>query len=237
MNFRTSFCLFCLLATSLLAYSQEFNVTDNNGLRQGKWHGFYDNGQLRYQGQFKDGKGVGVFEYYDEQGNLKATNTFEKKSNKVLNQTFATNGTKIASGYYEDQKRSGEWKFFNEKDGSLIRTETYKDGKIVGVSKGYKDGRVVEEIEYVNGVKNGKYNTYYDNGSPLSVGTYKDGSLSGMFTAYYPNGKVQFQGEYSYGVRMGIWRTYDDEGNEISSDKHNILNYNDPTLNALSPEE
>ena len=235
MKIKSALIVAFLISVSASAYSQ--NVTDSNGLRQGEWSDRYDNGNLRYKGQFKDGKGVGVFEYYDENGRLKAKNIFDGKSNRVYNQMFAANGKVVAEGWFDDQKRDGEWKFYSEKDGSLILVEPYSNGKINGVSKGYKNKQVVEEIEYVNGVKNGKFNTYYDNGRPLSVGRYKDGLLSGMFTTYYPNGAVQYKGEYSYGVRMGIWVTYDEQGNEISSDRHDIINYNDPTLEDLLPDE
>jgi len=237
MNIKTTLFFAFLMSLTMSAHSQTQNVIDENGLRQGEWSARYDNGQLRYKGHFKDGKGVGVFEYYDESGKLKAKNTFDAKSDRVYNQMFAPNGKVVAEGWFDDQKRVGDWKFYSEKDGSLILIEPYTDGKINGISKGYKDKQIVEEIEYVDGVKNGKYNTYYDNGRPLSVGQYKDGLLSGMFTTYYPNGMIQYKGEYSYGVRMGTWLTYDEQGNEISSDRHEIINYNDPTLEELVPED
>ena len=64
------------------AFAQDYNQTDSKGRRQGVWMDFYPNGQKRYEGQFKNGKCTGTFRYYDEQGNLKATNEFDKSGRR-----------------------------------------------------------------------------------------------------------------------------------------------------------
>ena len=65
---------YCLIIAALLltvfAMAQDFNQTDSKGRRQGQWRDFYPNGQLRYEGEFKNNKCKGTFRYYDEQGNL-----------------------------------------------------------------------------------------------------------------------------------------------------------------------
>ena len=66
------------------------------------------------EGQFKNNNCQGEFKYYDEQGNLKATNTYDKTGEKALNKTYAPNGTLIATGYYVNQKKDGEWRYFSE---------------------------------------------------------------------------------------------------------------------------
>ena len=45
-------------------FSQDLNKTDANGKKQGDWKKYYENGFVRYQGQFKDDKPVGTFNYY-----------------------------------------------------------------------------------------------------------------------------------------------------------------------------
>ena len=75
------FLCFVLLTGTGLLHGQEINRTDSKGRRQGAWTDFYPNGQKRYEGQFKNDVCVGEFKYYDEQGQLKATNTFDKSYN------------------------------------------------------------------------------------------------------------------------------------------------------------
>ena len=121
-----------ILASLLLAVTSafaQFNRIDNKGRRQGNWHDHYYNGQVRYEGRFKNDKCKGVFRYYDEQGNLKATNEFDKSGAKALNKTFAPNGRIIATGYYVDQKKDGEWKYYDADSGQLRLVEDNKDGK------------------------------------------------------------------------------------------------------------
>ena len=46
------------------------NQYSEGGQRDGLWKGYYDNGQLRYEGVFNDGKETGVFKYYYKRVNL-----------------------------------------------------------------------------------------------------------------------------------------------------------------------
>ena len=103
---RYCFILAALLFT-VVAVAQDFNQTDSKGRRQGAWRDFYPNGQVRYEGEFKNDKCKGTFRYYDEQGNLKATNEFDKSGDRALNKTYAPNGRVIATGYYLNQKKDG----------------------------------------------------------------------------------------------------------------------------------
>ena len=118
---------YCFLLTMLLlamtATAQDFNQTDDKGRRQGTWRDYYSNGQLRYEGEFKNDKCKGTFRYYDEQGNLKATNEFDKSGERALNKTYAPNGRVVATGYYLNQKKDGEWKYYDAQSGQLRLVE------------------------------------------------------------------------------------------------------------------
>ncbi len=64
---------------------------------------FYDNGQIRLVGTFRDGREDGDFvAYYD-------------------------NGQKKEQGVYRDEKRDGVWVFWSER-GDLLRREVWRDG-------------------------------------------------------------------------------------------------------------
>ena len=72
------FALFLTLLTLLFSeniYAQNnYNKTDKQGRRQGKWIEYHSNGQIRYKGQFKNNEPVGEFLYYSENGSLFAKN-------------------------------------------------------------------------------------------------------------------------------------------------------------------
>ena len=61
----------------------DFNVTDANGLKQGRWIRVYPNGKLYYSGSFRDGRPVGHFTFFRETG-------------KVLSEVQHEEGTDLA---------------------------------------------------------------------------------------------------------------------------------------------
>ena len=63
-----------LILSINVVFSQ--NITDKNGLKQGKWSNQYESGRLQYKGEFKDGIEVGLFTFYYHSGEVKATKEF-----------------------------------------------------------------------------------------------------------------------------------------------------------------
>lgn len=214
-----------MLMTLLLAVaplmSQDFNKTDSKGRRQGPWRGFYPNGQLRYEGQFKNDKCKGTFKYYDELGNLKATNEFDKSGEKALNKTYAPNGRVIATGYYQNQKKEGEWKYYNDAS-QLILVEDNKYGKVHGWSKLYNpnNGVLAEETQYVEGQPEGQCHKYSDTGTLLMECQYHNGMLDGPTKTYYPSTALKEEGQYEKGEKVGLWKTYNEDGDVIAEDSY-----------------
>lgn len=61
----------------------------------------------------------------------------------------------------------------------------------------YASGAVRSEGEYRNGHKHGPWTLYHKNGSKQSEATFADGKYTGLYTAYHENGKRRFQGRYN----------------------------------------
>lgn len=214
------FIIFAALWLAIPAMAQEYNQTDAKGRRQGLWADFYANGQKRYEGKFKNDKCQGTFRYYDEQGNLKATNEFDKTGEKALNKTFAPNGRLIATGYYMSQKKDGEWKYFDKETGQLLLAEDNKDGHVHGWSRIYnpKNGVLAEETQYVGGVPEGPCRKYSDTGVLVMECQYHQGQLEGTAKTFYPNGVLKEEGQYAKGAKTGQWKTYNEDGDLIATD-------------------
>lgn len=213
-----------LLASLILAFTtafaQDFNRTDAKGRRQGAWRDFYANGQLRYEGHFKNDKCKGVFKYYDEQGNLKATNEFDKSGEKALNKTYAPNGRVIATGYYVNQKKDGEWKYYDPNSGQLRLVEENKEGKVHGWSRLYNpdNGVLAEETQYVEGQPEGLCHKFSDTGVLIMECRYRNGMLEGPTKTYYPSTALKEEGQYGKGQKVGIWKTYNEDGDVIAEE-------------------
>ena len=183
-----------------VANAQDLNRTDSQGRRQGKWVDYYSNGQIRYEGQFKNGNCQGEFKYYDEQGHLKATNNYDKSGNRALNKTYSPDGTLIATGYYLNQKKDGEWRYYSRENGVLILVE-----------------------ENLNGKANGSSKVYYETGTLMMERQFVDDQLEGHAKIYYPSGALKEEGDYHHGEKTGIWKAFNEDGDEISSENYSKL--------------
>lgn len=205
---------------SFPAVCQEVNRTDAKGRRQGVWTDFYSNGQKRYEGQFKNDKCKGTFRYYDQQGNLQATNEFDKSGERCLNKTYAPNGRLIATGYYTNQKKDGEWKYYDKETGMLLLTEENKEGEVHGWSKLYNPntGKLAEETQYVDGRPEGVCHKFSDTGVVQMECEYRDGQLNGPCKTYYPNAALKEEGQYINGKKSGTWKTYNEDGDLLTTE-------------------
>lgn len=216
---RFFFLAFAVLM-SLSAMCQEVNRVDAKGRRQGIWTDYYPNGQKRYEGQFKNDRCKGTFRYYDQQGNLQATNEFDKSGTKCLNKTYAPNGHMIATGYYVNQKKEGEWKYYDKDSGQLLLSEENKEGKVNGWSKLYNPstGKLAEETKYVDGKPEGQCHKYSDTGILLMDCRYHNGLLDGPCRTYYPNTALKEEGQYAEGKKSGEWKIYNEDGDLLTTE-------------------
>lgn len=195
------------------AFSQDglWNQENNKGEKVGQWRGFYDNGKLRYTGQFKEGKPYGTFKNYYPDGELQVIREFlEPELSKVS--IYYQNGDLMAKGYYLNQQRDSLWQTFGA-DSSIVTEGNYIKGKKYGVWKTYfPNGKVAEKVTYANDLEHGKYKMFFDNGELRQDASYVNGVLEGISIFYDPNGVKTMKGKYYRGVRHGKWVHYDDQG-------------------------
>ena len=93
-----------LIFSSYITFSQ--NTIDQNGLKQGFWQENYQNGEVRYQGVFKDDLEQGLFKFFYTTGELKATKEFFNDSRACATHIFYRNGNIRASCNYWNVKSS-----------------------------------------------------------------------------------------------------------------------------------
>ena len=67
-----------------------------------------------------------------------------------------------------------------------------------------------------DGIKNGEYKTYYDNGNIETVVNYKNDKLNGESKSYYENGQIKGEINYKGGKKDGISKSYSENGQLIS---------------------
>ena len=71
------------------------------------------------------------------------------------------------------------------------------------------------ETESVDGKRQGRWTTWFDNGQKRSEGGYLDGEMHGPFTLWYESGNKREEGQYVRGRAHGLWTKWDEQGNRI----------------------
>lgn len=194
-------------------FAQKINQFNTNGKRTGIWRKYYSNKKIRYEGEFKDGKEIGTFKFYDASSTKHPTavKQFSIVSDSAFVSFYNSKGKLRSKGAMIGKKRVGKWVYFFVKTGKLLAEESYTDGKLDGVLKNYyPNGKVTEETHYKNGLKNGTSKKFADNGTIIEHENYVNGVLSGEAKYYDLKGNLKERGIYKNGRRHGKWDFYID---------------------------
>ncbi|WP_218598749.1 toxin-antitoxin system YwqK family antitoxin [Polaribacter sp. NJDZ03] len=210
---------FACFFTSENFNAQKINQLNANNERVGVWKKYYSNKRIRYVGQFKNGKEVGVFKFYDITSSAHPViiKTFYKNSDSLYVKFFTLKGKIETEGVLKGKDRVGNWKYFYP-DGIIMSEENYKKGKLHGAQIiYYQDGQVTEFSNYKNGLLDGVKTTYASNGVLIEELTYKNGELTGLAKYFELDGKLLETGNYKNGIRVGNWEYYLD--GEVATEK------------------
>ncbi len=95
----------------------------------------------------------------------------------------------------------------------IVEGNITKDSIYNGLIKSYNKGtkKLFSECGYVNGIKNGEYKQFNDNGTLIEDLFYKDGKENGLAKLYNDNGFIYSQDYYFYGLRVGNSLKYENK--------------------------
>ena len=217
--------LILLLLTNIVVAQNAYNKKGN---RQGKWSGIYDDTKnLRYEGEFNDGKEIGVFYLYDNTKKkvVLSIRDFSSNDGTAKETYFDQKGSKVSEGVSKNKKKTGKWIYYFKDSKSIMSEENYVNGILEGQSKTYfKNGNVLEEKSYKNNLLHGKYRRYAEQGILLHNLNYIEDKLHGPGEYYTSSGKIYTKGEYENNAKKGNWSVYDKNGNEVTLSKTQITN-------------
>ena len=162
----------------------------------------------------------GTFQYFYPTGEKEAVNSFSDDGIIAESKVYYRNGNLLAEGRYVNRKKDGIWIYYSEPDSKIIAKEEFKKGKLDSFSESYyaETGNLLERFAYTNGQKNGPYEKFFPDGSPMIKGNYKMGKLDGNFVSYYGNGQVQVRGVYREGKQIENWEYFDDGGQMVTKE-------------------
>ncbi len=213
------FLFFSCFFLSNSLYAQKINQFDANKKRTGIWRKYYSNKTIRYEGQFKNGKEVGVFKFYRE-SNSKTPSIIKRystESDTITVEFYSPRGKLESKGFFIDKTRVGAWKYYF-KNGNLMSEENYHQGKLHGKVVNYYPNKKPTEITfYKNGLKEGLSKKFSSDGILIEELQYKNDKPNGLAKFFELNGNLKEKGVYKNGKRVGKWEFYLD--GEIADDE------------------
>ncbi len=118
------------------------------------------------------------------------------------------------------KNRAGKWLFYHEDGKTVMSEENYIEGKLDGEYKTfYPDGNPTEVTSYKDGLLEGNYKKYAIKGHLIFDFNYSNGALYGM-AIYYSRktGNLIKKGPFKDDQRVGTWENYVD-GELVSTEQ------------------
>ncbi len=91
----------------------------------------------------------------------------------------------------------------------IVNGKPVKDGIFVAYGAGAD--RMIQGY-YRDGVQDGEWTTWYENGVRSAVDHYRNGLQDGLHVSWYANGVKALEGNYRAGKREGVWTRWDPTG-------------------------
>jgi len=159
-----------------------------DSLPHGKWIGYYKDGETKHVKRFEDGKKQGKWQFLTEGGDV---HTFE---------------------LYENDKRNSEW--YKTGEGKDIYYQFWDMDSLISeyADLHYPNGQLIEKISYKEGLKNGKFTGYFQNGAKKYVKRYENDEPEGKWQYYTMAGKTNAEEIYEEGKRNEEWYRIDEIG-------------------------
>jgi antitoxin component YwqK of YwqJK toxin-antitoxin module len=169
-------------------------------LYTGKYYEYYDDGQMKTDGEYLAGLEINKWQTYH--------NNDSTKGNLQTNQL-------MSSGKYFDGMKEGEWIYYHP-NGIIRETGSYVKNKQIGIwSTFYSNNQMESRGRYSsdNGRmfshKTGMWTYWHKNGKKMCEGSYTNDCHVSLWTHWNENGQKESEGFYSSdGMRIGKWNYY-----------------------------
>lgn len=195
-----------------LVSRERINRTDAEGLKQGTYKTFFDDGTVKKEINYLDDQLHGYFREYDEGGKLMQTFRYERgvvveeideEAKEIIDfkRTFDDQGRMIFSGGYREGVPIGIHRFFDS-TGTVINSYIYNE----------RGKKVSEGIVDEQGNRKGNWTDFYESGEIRAKGSYRSNRQNGDWVFYFKNGKVEQRGQFLNGRFNGQWTWYYDTG-------------------------
>lgn len=192
---------------------ERVNREDEEGLKQGLFRNYYDNGKIKKEEHYLDNQLHGYYREFDGRGELVLALRYERGV--------------IIEEIDEDIKELLDMKSTYDEQGRLIFTGGYKDGVALGIHRYFDTLGIVENAQLYNekgekvsegiideqGRRKGAWKDFYPGGELRAEGSYLNNRKSGTWTYYYQSRRIEQKGKFERGRYHGRWMWYYPNGN------------------------
>jgi antitoxin component YwqK of YwqJK toxin-antitoxin module/Tfp pilus assembly protein PilF len=215
-----------------------------NDKREGVWKWFNPDNTPSSTRTYADGEMNGVGENFDLFGKLKSHYDYVDDNIYGTGLVYYYNGNKKEEvPYWEDSEHGGN-KYYGF-NGEHVMTLIYEHGtvkKVVYVNgkngpdtvaaplngtieAKYANGKTAFIMDYKNGYQHGRYQEFFEDGTPCRSATYADDLLEGERKTWYRNGKLRSVENYSFNDDDGLTVLYNENGTKKAelSYKNDVL--------------
>jgi antitoxin component YwqK of YwqJK toxin-antitoxin module len=186
---------YCQNSSNYAAYTQiyslnkfAFDPSKNEWVKHGRWTTYEDNNLVKVE-NYDIGYLHGRVVYYSS----------------IEDSVFVSE-----IGFYDHGKKTGEW--ITKTDSAIYKTNYANDlreGKSLVCNLA---GDVMTSSTYHNNILNGVYVEYLTSNKSATkvLGNYKDGLKNGEWIFFFENGQGHIRGYYKDGIPVGKWHEYRD---------------------------
>ena len=161
---------------SILLILISFQLSFSQDKPDGPYKEYYDSGELKVEGHYKNNKRNGELKRYYKNGQVSSEFSYNKgKINKER------------KSYYKD---------------GIISNKTEKVGNDY-INYGYYESG---ELRYERKEQTGYYKSYYESGAIKIEADYLNYDLIGPWKKYYENGELEWLVNYKDGYRQGVYK-------------------------------
>jgi uncharacterized protein len=182
-----------------------------NGLRNGKYIGYFSDGKPGQEMTFLNDTMVGSYVKYYRSGKVYSKRNVDMRTETGVIDNYYANGNKQSHEEY----RNGEQSTYTEYDVSGTVTEERKtiNHELIGTKYFYgPEGKLISKERSLNGKRHGRHEFFYDNGKRKSLEIFRNDTVLSE-TIWFENGKISAESVYKNGRKTGVYKEYYATGN------------------------
>lgn len=126
---------------------------------------------------------------------------------------YIEDSTLCATYFIDDSSRIQGVFTVKDLNGHIVAEKTYEDDILNGPERNYyPNGQLEGEYAMKDGLYEGPYKTYSEEGILLSEGHYKENMIEGELRTYYDNGKLKEIVNMQQNMTSGPFKEFDESG-------------------------